>query len=161
MLTGIMAIFEMGLSLTGRSLLPTQQDPYFKTPSTSEMDRALLELLDSSTDVTGIKAIKIGKNQGPDDFCNKLVYYVKNQCANPPNSMSYCRFNGIIKRDLAVEPGKQFKNNGFCAWRFPPSHRVLYSEARTVVSGVQQFYSCVLEKSDGTVKDRCDFEESK
>ena len=161
MLTGIMAIFEMGLSLTGRSLLPTQQDPYFKTASTSQMDRDLLELLDSSTDVTGIKAIKIGKNQGPDDFCNKLVYYVKQQCANPPNSMSYCSFDGIIKRDLSVEPGKQFKNNGFCVWLFPPSHRVLYSETGTGVSGVQQFYSCVLEKSDGSVQDRCNFEESK
>ena len=44
-LSGIMAIFEMGLSLTGQSLLPTPADPYFADSSMKEMDQALLEFL--------------------------------------------------------------------------------------------------------------------
>ena len=42
MLTGIMAIFEMGLSLTGQSLLPMPDDSYFADLSIKESDIALL-----------------------------------------------------------------------------------------------------------------------
>ena len=45
MLTGIMAIFEMGLSLTGQSLLPTPPDPYFSDSSMKASDITLLEFL--------------------------------------------------------------------------------------------------------------------
>ena len=45
MLTGIMAIFEMGLSLTGQSLLPTPADPYFSDASMKESDITLLGFL--------------------------------------------------------------------------------------------------------------------
>lgn len=45
MLSGIMAIFEMGLSLTGQSLLPIPADPYFADSSMKKMDQALLEFL--------------------------------------------------------------------------------------------------------------------
>ena len=45
MLSGIMAIFEMGLSLTGQSLLPIPADPYFAGSSMKKMDQALLEFL--------------------------------------------------------------------------------------------------------------------
>ncbi|WP_226424538.1 hypothetical protein [Synechococcus sp. MU1617] len=45
MLTGIMAIFEMGLSLTGQSLLPMPVDSYFADSSIKESDIALLQSL--------------------------------------------------------------------------------------------------------------------
>jgi len=45
MLTGIMAIFEMGLSLTGQSLLPIPADPYASDSSMKELDNTLLEFL--------------------------------------------------------------------------------------------------------------------
>ena len=45
MLTGIMAIFEMGLSLTGQSLLPIPADPYASDSSMKELDETLLEFL--------------------------------------------------------------------------------------------------------------------
>lgn len=46
MLSGIMAIFEMGLSLTGQSLLPTPADAYFSDSSSmKETDKTLLEFL--------------------------------------------------------------------------------------------------------------------
>ena len=46
MMTGIMAIFEMGLSLTGQSLLPTPLDVYVLAPTKAKaLDQNLLELL--------------------------------------------------------------------------------------------------------------------
>lgn len=45
MLTGIMAIFEMGLSLTGQSMLPMPADPYVSDSSMKELDNTLLEFL--------------------------------------------------------------------------------------------------------------------
>ena len=45
MLTGIMAIFEMGLSLTGQSLLPIPADLYASDSSMKELDNTLLEFL--------------------------------------------------------------------------------------------------------------------
>ena len=42
MLSGIMAIFEMGLSLTGQSSLITPADAYFADSSMKEMDETLL-----------------------------------------------------------------------------------------------------------------------
>ena len=45
MLTGIMAIFEMGLSLMGQSLLPTPTDQYFADSSMKETDKTLLKFL--------------------------------------------------------------------------------------------------------------------
>ena len=54
MMSGIMAIFEMGLSLTGQSLLPAPIDVYFELPEgnqASGLDRDLLELLANPDDV--------------------------------------------------------------------------------------------------------------
>ena len=45
MMTGIMAIFEMGLSLTGQSLLPSLPDEY--TPSMKKRDKNLVVSMSS------------------------------------------------------------------------------------------------------------------
>ncbi len=45
MLTGIMAVFEMGLSLTGQSLLPISSDPYRGDFEFRLRERQLLALL--------------------------------------------------------------------------------------------------------------------
>ena len=45
MLSGIMAVFEMGLSLTGQSMTPTPPDPYLKNPDIKLADKKILELL--------------------------------------------------------------------------------------------------------------------
>ena len=45
MLSGIMAIFEMGLSLTGQSMIPTPPGEYFSDASIKELDIKLLENL--------------------------------------------------------------------------------------------------------------------
>ena len=45
MLSGIMAIFEMGLSLTGQSMLPTPSDGYLQDSDLKMSDKRLMELL--------------------------------------------------------------------------------------------------------------------
>ena len=45
MLTGIMAIFEMGLSLTGQSLLSKPPDAYGESPEMKAVDKRLIGLL--------------------------------------------------------------------------------------------------------------------
>ena len=45
MLTGIMAIFEMGLSLTGQSMLPTPPDEYSENAEMKVADKRILEIL--------------------------------------------------------------------------------------------------------------------
>lgn len=47
MLSGIMAIFEMGLSLTGQSMLPTPSDGYLQDSDLKMSDKRLMELLSS------------------------------------------------------------------------------------------------------------------
>ena len=49
MLSGIMAIFEMGLSLTGQSMMPTPPDEYFSDSSIKAADVKLLENLSDAT----------------------------------------------------------------------------------------------------------------
>ena len=49
MMSGIMTIFEMGLSLTGRSMAPTPPDAYLSDASMKDLDIKLLkELADKS-----------------------------------------------------------------------------------------------------------------
>ena len=43
MMSGIMSIFEMGLSLTGRSMMPTPPDAYLSDASMKDMDVKLLK----------------------------------------------------------------------------------------------------------------------
>ena len=45
MLTGIMAIFEMGLALTGQSIIPSSVDAYLVDPAVKAMDQNMLRLL--------------------------------------------------------------------------------------------------------------------
>ena len=45
MLSGIMAIFEMGLSLTGQSMIPTPTDPYLQSTDMKMADKIFLKLL--------------------------------------------------------------------------------------------------------------------
>ena len=45
MLSGIMAIFEMALSLTGQSMIPTPADPYLKSSEMKMSDKRFMGLL--------------------------------------------------------------------------------------------------------------------
>ena len=52
MLSGIMAIFEMGLSLTGQSMLPTPPDDYLQNSDLKMSDKRLIELLSNPNSVS-------------------------------------------------------------------------------------------------------------
>ena len=52
MLTGIMAIFEMGLALTGRSLLPSPQDLYSESEDVKREDLRMVKLLIEADDLS-------------------------------------------------------------------------------------------------------------
>ena len=45
MLSGIMAIFEMGLSLMGQSMLPTPADAYQESPEMKRVEKRMIGLL--------------------------------------------------------------------------------------------------------------------
>ena len=49
MLSGIMAIFEMGLALTGQTLLPVPPDDYFSNQALKDSDITLLKALADET----------------------------------------------------------------------------------------------------------------
>jgi len=51
MLSGIMAIFEMGLSLTGLSMIPTPPDVYLQDYDLKMSEKRLIEILRNPSDV--------------------------------------------------------------------------------------------------------------
>ena len=53
MMTGIMAIFEMGLSLTGQSLLPNPPDKYLMNEGMKKLDADLYEYI-ANKDASGV-----------------------------------------------------------------------------------------------------------
>ena len=137
MLTGIMAIFEMGLSLTGRSLLPSEQDPYFKTGAADLSDRTLLRLLNSNADLNAI-----GRNKTSHDLCKGILDRIKDlnkgQCVG--QNGPYVPLNDF-KQDSS---GLAFPNA--CALKnTAQQHRILVVPDLSDPSSPYQLYSCVLQ----------------
>ena len=104
MMTGIMAIFEMGLSLTGQSILPTLPDPYFSTPQAKALDRDLLKLLADPNDVgLGLRA---------DDLCAAIrqAYPDPDSSALSLMAIESGRFKHgcSVERDFVVDSGTIF-----------------------------------------------------
>ena len=74
MLSGIMAIFEMGLSLTGQSMIPTPSDEYFSSASMKNLDAKLLEsLADASFSDSVISKGLCNALEGVDDQVWTLI----------------------------------------------------------------------------------------
>ena len=79
MLTGIMAIFEMGLSLTGQTLLSTPSDVYFdlQTPRPKELDQEILILLATpgnvGRDLIGNNLCDALNNAGSGEYAFELI----------------------------------------------------------------------------------------
>lgn len=57
MMTGIMAIFEMGLSLTGQSLLAVYPDEYPESAPNKNKDAALLKLFPQSSFSASVRVV--------------------------------------------------------------------------------------------------------
>ena len=135
MLAGIMAIFEMGLALTGQSLIPSPSDPYLSDPSVKEMDQNLLRLLNNPAqvvpDLEGTVLCNALKDAYQTRYPAKAYPWVED--SRPP-------INNVWLNSCVMNDG---------------SHRVLIKPDLVNPSISYQFFSCVID--DG--EDRCSFEQ--
>ena len=135
MLSGIMAIFEMGLALTGQSLIPSSTDAYLSDLVVKGTDQNLLRLLNDPTQVVqGLERISL---------CNAIKVAYENQY--PVNGIPWVVDSSPPMNNAWLN--SCVMNNG--------AHRVLILPNLVNPSSSYQFYSCVV--ADG--EDRCPFEQ--
>ena len=82
MVTGIMAVVEMGLSLTGQSLLLRPDDPYQQnlvTQAVGKRDQQMLNLLHNQEDLDAI-----GRSLKGSELCDQLL------CRSSPGGAAGC-----------------------------------------------------------------------
>ena len=138
MLAGIMAIFEMGLALTGRSLLPSPPDAYLSDEGVKMMDRKLLVLL---ADRSAVPAGLLGTS-----LCTAVLTayeskYVSTGGVNP----------WMEDPEMPVNSGRWA---GSCLLNDGAHHVVVRPDLGNATSPYQ-LYSCVLPGGD----ERCSFEQ--
>ena len=136
MMTGIMAIFELGLSLTGQSVLPALPDPYFSTPQAKALDRDLLRLLDDPNAVSQDLRLK--------DLCEAIRMAYSDSSALNLIEIKSGRFSGgcNVEREFVVNTGTVF-------------HRVLIQPpALGAESLPYKLFSCTSNRDN----QRCSFE---
>ena len=146
-MTGIMAIMEMGLSLTGRSLLSVPQNKYLTSSSVKLMDRHLLTLL---ADPANESEPLISRDLTGERLCDALKdAYEKYPLDSLPNPW--------IEDSVLMEEYSKYPQ-GF--WRLScvlndssSRHHVLINPE--LDTGSDQLVSCVLPVN----KVRCKFEE--
>ena len=80
MMTGIMAVVEMGLSLTSQSLLLKPDDPYRQNLVTKKRDYEMLKLLHNKDDLDAI-----GRSLDRAELCDQLL------CRSSPAGAASCR----------------------------------------------------------------------
>ena len=134
MLAGIMAIFEMGLSLTGRSLLPIPADAYQENLDVKVNDRLLLRLLSSATDVPA--------GQSGEELCDSVrqAFAAQKSGQDPWED----------------DPRMPVKTDGWvgtCVMNAGDHHVVILPSGESAVPAYKLF-SCVLTPG----ADRCSFE---
>ena len=135
MLAGIMAIFEMGLALTGNSLLPSPQDPYLTNMGVKYEDKRWLDVLDKK-DVSGTRL----------DLCTALKDVYSKEYLDPGEGFLWT-FSVSESDDRWSR--SCFMNRGV--------HRVIVRPPDPSYLGSKySFYSCTLQGGH----DRCAFERS-
>ena len=134
MLTGIMAIFEMGLALKGQSIIPSSMDAYLENPKFKSTDQKLLRLLSDSDQV----------NPGLEGsiLCKAVIDAY--QSTFPLDGISL------------VEDTRPSLNSNWLSACFmsDKTHRILISPGISSSSMPYQFYSCILDATE----DKCSFE---
>ena len=137
MLTGIMAIFEMGLALTGSSLLPSPPDAYRADPLMKDSDVTLLNYLhDPEKEVAGNE--KFSDLVSKDGLCAALDFIDNEGWA-------------LIGLPEDPTPLHYYWSEG-CYINRENNHRVIVRENTSSF----QIFSCSLSFSG----DRCPFEPS-
>ena len=138
MLAGIMAVFEMGLALTGNSLLPSPQDPYLSDPATQLEDRLWLLLLADPNvlvQIDGEVGISLCKKLGDAYFDKEKVFPWLSDARMPVTDGAWarsCLMNRGAHRVIVRPPDPRYSASTFT------------------------FYSCILQGGN----DRCAFEKS-
>ena len=167
MMTGIMAVFEMGLSLTGQSLLLKPDDPYRESLVTDKVgvrDQEMLRLLLDSEHLAAIDS-----DEDPaKDLCDKVLERISIEEGSrcyldgeyiPSKSCDDARLLGDLKdaNDSEIE---QLPNA--CALRSDSLHRMLLQKDPDPEDSLKpipyRLFSCVLPDGKTTV---CDFELSR
>ena len=119
MLTGIMALFEMGLSLTGQSLFPVSENPYGAHPTARLREAELLSILnDPAALQSGLRGAVLCREiqrayrqaYRPERFSN---YFVEDSRSLPDNWQGSCRLNDsnhrLIVRPLGSSPSSPYR----------------------------------------------------
>ena len=169
MMTGIMAVLEMGLSLTGQSLLLKPQDPYrqnFVTNSVGKRDQQMLNLLYDNDDLYAI-----GRSLESAELCDQLL------CRSTPTGVAYCRpaSNLVPANAIANDAGERLPELAELtrAGVSPPDADGFLSNACALQAGMHRLliqpdpspknsrfpyrlFSCVLDGSS-----TCNFESSR
>ena len=136
MLSGIMAIFEMGLSLTGQSMIPTPTDPYLQRADMKLADKNFLTLLHDRNAVSQGLTSKA--------LCNALIqsYSVQN-----PEQSSWQSDNR-----MPIDKGEWIRS----CQLFRGSHRIVIMPPDPGHSHMPyQLFSCALDGGN----DQCSFEQ--
>ena len=102
MMTGIMSVVEMGLSLTGQSLLLKPDDPYRQNQlinAVGKRDQQMLNLLHDSDDLDAI-----GRSLERAELCDQLL------CRSSPAGAAHCRpsTNLVPANVFANDAGERF-----------------------------------------------------
>ena len=141
MMTGIMAIFEMGLALTGRSLLPSPPDLYSESEDVKQEDLRMLKLM------VGADALEPPLTGIGTSLCEQILAaysdaYVPSGDANP----------WLMDRRMPVLTGPWA---GSCLMNRRSHHLVVRPNPITAGSPYE-LYSCILQGGD----DHCSFEKN-
>ena len=122
MLAGIMAIFEMGLTLTGQFLLPSPTDPYFDEANSGvrALDKALIGKLAASVPL-GLKGSAI---------CQSVISQLP----------SYPLSESLVETNVTRWPDACVMNHA--------THRMVLMPGLPDKGPPYRLYSCVLEESN-------------
>ena len=138
MLAGIMAIFEMGLALTGRSLLPSPPDAYLSDEGVKTMDRKLLVLLADRSEVpVGLLGTSL---------CTAVLTAYENKYVSTGGVNPWTE-DPEMPLNSGRWAGSCLLNDG--------AHHVVMSPDFGNATSPYQLYSCVLPAGD----ERCSFEQ--
>ena len=137
MLAGIMAIFEMGLALSGRSLLPAPVDLYLSNDEVKAMDRKLLALLVDGEVSPGL----LGSS-----LCAELISAYDNEHV-PTGGVNPWLEDARMPLNTGDWAGSCVINDG--------AHQVVVMPDPGHQAMPYQFYSCVRQAGD----DQCSFEQ--
>ena len=155
MLTGIMLLFEVGLSLTGQSLLEEQS--YFNSyqDRVNSADQLFLRMLTQTSDLRAIGTARYG-----DDLCQQILCRIKGTGCNAGNMkiQLYAPLKGYSTAVSIPSIGMwssscvlehQLEDSG-------STHRLLIRPNRERFDLGYELYSCILDGS--SVRKRCLFE---